>query len=227
MPFFNELIRVSDAGLLRVRNRLGRAIAGRAWDGEPSVVEVRGWVRTLMRERGKIVPGSRREGHNVWTNTGREFDAMLKTYKPGGSTPYRNDRVAYLGVGTGYQTEDPGVTNLVTPAPYVAGEFLAPLAHSATDFPLSPTRTTVRYVRVFTEDELTFGLTTSIQISELGLFTDGNPDDGFFAGTEAQGGRKTNLVDALQQAPAAYKALTEPVEKTNALEFQVEWEIRH
>lgn len=226
MSPFADFVRVTDAGIARLRNKLGRAIAGTSWDSEPSVVEVNGWVRTLCRERGKIVPGSHREGHNVWTNTGREFNAMVQTYRPDGVTPYRNDRVTYLGVGTGLQTDDPGVIALVNPVPFVAGSFLAVLSHSATDFPLSPTRTTVRYVRVYAEDQLTFGPVTSLAISELGLFTDGNPNNGFVAGPPPTG-RLTGIDVALQQAPVAYKALLEPVEKTNALEFQVEWEIRY
>src|SRR5690606_16373419 len=120
-----DIIRATDAGIARLRSRLGGAIAGRSWyRQEPSVIEVKGWVRTLCRERGKIVPGSRREGHNVWTNTGREYNAMIQTYKPDGVTPYREDRIYYLGVGTGLQTEDPGVTALVNPVPYVANTFL-------------------------------------------------------------------------------------------------------
>lgn len=218
---FSEFVRVTDAGIARLRNRLGRVVAGRSWEDEPSVIEVKGWVRTLMRERGKIVPGSHREGHNVWTNTGREFNAMLQTLRSDSATPYRNDRIYYLGVGSGLQTEDPSVVGLINPVPYIANTFLAPLDHSATDFPLSPTRTTVRYVRAFAEDHLTFDLTTSLLISELGLFTNGDPDNGF------EPGRPTGILTAAQQAPVAYKALLEPVEKTNALEFQVEWEIRY
>jgi hypothetical protein len=223
---FADFIRVTDAGIARLRNKLGQAIAGRTWEQEPSVIEVKGWVRTLMRERGKIVPGSRREGHNVWTNTGREYNAMLQTLKSDSTTPYRNDRIYYLGVGTGLQTEDPSVVGLVNPVPFIANTFLAPLAHAATDFPLSPTRTTVRYLVSFAEDHLTFDLTPSLLISELGLFTNGNPENGFEVGPPPTG-RLTDIITAAQQAPVAYKALLEPVEKTNALEFQVEWEIRY
>jgi hypothetical protein len=220
---FSELIRVTDAGVARMRDRLGRIVTGRAWQQEQSVIETKGWVRTLCRERGKIVPGSRREqGFNTWTNTGREFNAMSQTLKPD-QTRYRSDTIAYLGVGTGLQTEDPSVVGLVQPIPYVANTFLAAIDHSATDFPLSPTRTTVRYVRVYTEDQLTFGDTTAVSISEFGLFTNGDPQNGFATSP----GRSVTMAVASQQAPNAYKALLEPVEKTNVLEFQVEWEIRY
>jgi hypothetical protein len=215
-----DRIHVTDAGRIRLQRE-----SVYAWGDEKSVIEVTGWVRTLCRERGKIVPGSHREGKNIWTNTGREFIAMLMTYKPGGQAVYRDDRMSYVGIGTGLQTEDPGVVGLVKPIPYVSGVFLAPLDHSATDFPLSPTRTTVKYVRVFSEDQITFQTSSSVLISELGLFTDGNPNSDFMAGPPPVG-RPIDINSALQQAPSAYKGLPEPVEKTNALEFQVEWEIR-
>ena len=218
-----DRIHVTDAGRIRLQRS-----SVFEWGDERSVIEVKGWVRALCRERGKIVPGSRREGKNIWTNTGREFLAMLMTYKPGGTNPYRNDRTSYIGIGIGLQTEDPGVVSLISPVPYVSGTFLAPLDHNATDFPLSPTRTTVKYVRVFAEDQLTFGATSSLLISELGLFTDGNPNSDFQAGAPPPvgPGRPDDINSALLQAPVAYKGLPEPVEKTNALEFQVEWEIR-
>jgi len=215
-----DRVRVTDAGRIRLA---GRSVF--EWGEEKSVIEVKGWVRTLCRERGKIVPGSLREGHNIWTNTGREFVAMLMTYKAGGLSAYRDDRMSYVGIGTGLQTEDPGVTGLVRPIPYVSGVFLAPLDHNATDFPLSPTRTTVKYTRVFSEDQITYQTTSSVLISELGLFTDGNPNANFQAGPPPAG-RATDINSSPQQAPVAYKGLPEPVEKTNALEFQVEWEIR-
>lgn len=216
---FSDLVHLTDSGRLRLTSK-GRSVFEKTWH-EPSVIETKGWVKTLCRERGKIVPGSHREGHNVWTNTGREFLAMLMTYQVNGSTPYRNDRMAYVGIGTGLQVEDTNVASLVNPIAYnLANEFLAVFQHDATSFPLTPTRTTVRYIRVFSETEITTGV-DSVLISELGLYSDGEQN------SFAQGGRVTSLAQASSQSPAAYKALPEPVEKTNALEFQVEWEIRH
>lgn len=211
----NDFVQVTDAGRLLLNKK-----AIYFWGDEKSVVEVKGWVTTLLRERGKIVPGSRREGHNVWTNTGREFLAMLMTYKADGTAPYRDDRIAYVGAGTGVQVEEPGVTGLQAPIAYRAGLFLAPVDHVATDYPLRPTRTTVKYTKVFAEDELTYGATTSILIGELGLFTNGHQNS-FIAGE-----RQREQDYARFQSPAAYKALVEPVEKNSGLEFQVDWEIR-
>ena len=211
----NDFVRVNDAGRLLLNKKVAYF-----WGDEKSVVEVKGWVSALLRERGKIVPGSRREGHNVWTNTGREFLAMLMTYKPDGVTPFRNDRICYVGAGTGLQTEDANVYGLLAPVSYRAGLFLAPVDHVATDYPLTPTRTTVKYSKVFAEDELTFGTTASVLISELGLFTNGHQNS-FIAGE-----RQREQDFARFQSPAAYKGLVEPVEKTSGLEFQVDWEIR-
>lgn len=210
-----DFVRVSDAGRLLLNKKQVYF-----WGDEKSVIEVKGWVTTLLRERGKIVPGSRREGHNIWTDTGREFLAMLMTYKANGVDPFRDDRIAYIGVGTGSRLEEAGVSSLKAPVQYRASLFLAPIDHVATDYPLRPTRTTVKYTRVFAEDELTYGTTASLLIGELGLFTNGHQNT-FIAGQ-----RQRDQDSAPFQSPAAYKALVEPVEKNSGLEFQVDWEIR-
>lgn len=209
---FADLVHVTDSGLLR----LGKKEV-HFFPSEPSVVETKGWVRWVTRERGKLK--KRGEGCNVWTNTGREYSAMLMTYQAA-NTAYRSDRIAYIGVGTGAQTEEAGVTSLVTPVAYTTGQFLAPVDIVATSFPLTPARTSVRYSVTFTEGQLTFGGTTSVLVNELGLFTDGEQS------TFAVGDRDTTLASAAYQSPAAYKNLGDPIEKTSALELQVEWEIR-
>src|SRR3989304_5181081 len=88
-----DLVKVADMGFARLRTKAGEFIAGREWmEDQKPVVEVKGWVKLLMRERGKIVPGSLREGHNIWTNTGRECLARLMSLESPGSpagTPYR------------------------------------------------------------------------------------------------------------------------------------------
>lgn len=222
MPF-KDLVRVADRGIASLRNRAGAIIAGRDWgfEDEKPVVQVQGWVTTLMRERGKIVPGSHREGHNIWTNTGREFLALLMSIQTGPSTAFRRDSVAYLGVGTGFAVEDAGVFQLATPAAYSIGQFLAVLDVPPT-FPLTPSRTTVRYHRTFAESEITLSPGSQVNISEMGLFTNGSPtaSPAYNPGT-----RVTTLAAAADQAPVAYKSF-EPIGKTDALEFEVAWEIR-
>ncbi|TXH10942.1 MAG: hypothetical protein E6R04_04010 [Spirochaetes bacterium] len=222
---FKDIVRIADQGFLRLVDKMGRTIAGDSWvspqDNEKSVVEIKGWVHAFCRERGKVVPGSVREGFNIWTNTGREFLALLMSIETGPTTAFRNDRMAYIGVGTGATTEDVGVLRLVTPIEYQTGQFLAPLNVPPT-FPLTPSRTTVRYSRTFAENEITLSPGTQVNITEMGLFTNGSPTavPAFNPGT-----RQTGIATAGSQSPNAYKTL-EPIGKTDSLEFEVNWEIR-
>jgi hypothetical protein len=218
MKSARDIVRVLDRGFANLRSRAGEVIAGHSWDDSKSVVEVQGWVKLLMRERGKIVPGSHREGHNIWTNTGREYLALLMSIQTGPTTGFRSDRISYLGVGTGAQIEEAGVLSLVTPAAYVTGQFLAPLDVPPT-FPLTPTRTTVRYHRIFDENEITIAPGSTVNISEMGLFTNGRQSD------YAVGLRDTTLASASSQSPAAYKSF-EPIGKKDSLQLEVSWEIR-
>ncbi len=218
MKSARDMVRVLDRGFANLRTRAGALIAGREWDDTKSVVEVQGWVKLLMRERGKIVRGSHREGHNIWTNTGREYLALLMSLSSSPNVGFRNDHIAYIGVGTGAQIEDAGVTHLVTPIAYDVGQFLAGLDTPPT-FPLTPTRTTVRYHRIFDETEITITPGSTVNISEMGLFTNGRQSD------YAAGLRDTTLAAAGSQSPAAYKSF-EPIGKKDSLQLEVSWEIR-
>lgn len=221
MNTFKDFVRVADGGYARLRNRLGEIIAGREFgDEEKSVVEVKGWVSLCLRERGKIVPGSRRDGHNIWTNTGREYLALLMSLKDTNNT-FRKDAIAYIGVGIGAQLEDVNVLALDNPIAFAPSVFLADLDIQPS-FPLTPTRTTVRYKRTFTEDEITLSPGT-VNISEMGLFTNGSPIS--LPTAYAFGTRDVTYANRLAQAPAAYKTF-EPVSKTNALQLEISWEIR-
>ena len=217
-----DLVQVMDQGLVQLRNRAGELIAGRSFGEnlDKPVVQVKGWVKMLMRERGKIVPGSHREGHNIWTNTGREFLAMLMSIETAPSTAFRSDRVGFIGVGTGSQVEDAGVIALVQPIEYATNLFLAFLDTPPT-FPLLPTRTTVRYHRLFTESEINLG-GGDVTISEIGLFTNGDPN-AFPAYNP--GSRDRTIGAAGSQAPVAYKTF-DPVTKKDSLQLEVSWEIR-
>lgn len=221
---FKDIVRVADQGFARLRNRVGRSVAERIWftpDDESSVVEVKGWVRACLRNGGKIVPGSLREGHNIWTNTGREYLALVMSIETGPTTGFRSDRMAYIGVGVGATVEDVGVLNLVTPVEYEVGQFLAPLDVPPT-FPLTPTRTTVRYHRSFAEDQITTTPSSQVNISEMGLFTNGSPSA---LPAYSPGTRSTGIATAGSQAPNAYKTF-EPIGKTDSLELEISWEIR-
>lgn len=214
-----DIVRVADSGFASLRGKLGKAIAGRSWESERSVVHVQGWVRSVMRERGKIVPGSHRDGHNIWTNVGREYLAMLMSASSLSPTTtyFRSDRVMYIGVGTGSQIEEANVIGLVNPVAVEGTTFLAEVEAPPT-FPLSPSRTTVRFARSFSTGQITTSA-TPVVISELGLFTDGNQS------TFEAGARDLFMTGASSQSPVAYKTF-EPIEKTNNLVFDIEWEIR-
>ena len=220
MSMFKDFVRVADGGYLRLRNRLGEIIAGRTFEDEKSVVEVKGWVSICLRERGKIVPGSRRDGHNIWTNTGREYLALLMSLRNVSNT-FRKDAIAYIGVGTGATLEDVNVLSLVNPIAYEPSTYLAALEIAPT-FPLTPTRTTVRYKRTFTEDQITLSPGT-VNISEIGLFTNGSPTA--LPTAYAFGTRDVTYANRMAQAPSAYKTF-EPVPKTAALQLEISWEIR-
>jgi len=215
---FQDLVRVTDRGFAHLRTRAGEFIAGREFGEEKSVVEVKGWVNLCLRERGKIVPGSRRDGHNIWTNTGREYLALLMSLN--GLTTFRQDAIAFIGVGIGSTLEDVNVLNLVNPVAFQPSIYLADLVNPPS-FPLTPTRTTVRYKRTFTEDEITLAPGT-VNISEMGLFTNGSPTAPV---AYSPGSRDVTYANRMSQAPAAYKTF-EPVPKTNALQLEIAWEIR-
>lgn len=223
MSTFKDRVRISDAGFAGLRNRLGNWILGRKWeesDLDKPIIEVKGWVDAVLRENGKLVPGGSRNGFNIWTNTGRELLAMLMSIETAPGTKFRTDSIAYIGVGTGAQVENVNVSSLVDPVPYASGLFLAGVEAPAT-FPLNPTRTTVEFRRLFLEDEITL-TPGEVSITELGLFTNGSPTATpiFDPGT-----RDTSISNASAQAPAAYKAF-DPLPKTEALQFEVRWQIR-
>jgi len=179
---------------------------------------IKGFFHAETRERGKLVQET--EGFNVWTLTGREYLSeliSLKAVSP--RTTYRDDRIAYIGMGVGSQSEEAGVSSLVTPTPYAPGEFLAPIASPVT-FPASSTsstKTSVRFIREFGLSELSLGY--NVVLTEAGLFTDGNPEDNWElnapTGIDASGDR----------APVAYKTF-EPITKTTQYTLRVIWEVR-
>lgn len=220
-----DLIHIADQGFVKILDKMGKTLAGRSWvspfDNEKSVVEIHGWVKAFCRERGKIVRSTIREGHNIWTNTGREYSALVMSLQTGPTTTYRSDAITYIGVGTGSTIEDVGVLRLVTPVEYITGQFLAALDIPPT-FPLTPTRTTVQFHRTFAENEITISAGSQVNISEMGLFTNGSPSA---VPAYSPGTRNTGIASAGSQAPNAYKTF-EPIGKTDSLEFEVSWEIR-
>jgi hypothetical protein len=189
-------------------------------------IHVEGFFSVVCRERGKIVPGSRRQGKNIVTLAGREFYARVGSYSSYSPlTKARNDGIRYIGFGIGTTPEVSSVTHLVNPISYSlssGGLFLADLAIPTYPFQTSASfGTAVRYTREFAETELSTSGT--IDLTEAGLFTDGSPTSTpapFTPGT-----RNLTLSQALLQAPNAYKSF-EVLKKTQNFVLQVAWEIR-
>jgi hypothetical protein len=169
---------------VHITDRLQLSSGAMGVQGRPKEpVTIEGFFSCFCRERGKIVPFSRREGKNIWTLTGREYLAQLMSYAAYGSpgTPQRNDRIKYIGFGTGAQEEVSSVSQLAAPTPVDnTGAYLGILDVPPT-YPLTPIRTTVQYKRTFSEFEIS--VLGTVILTEAGLFTDGSPDAGWEPGT--------------------------------------------
>ena len=176
-------------------------------------------VRARNIHTGEVV--AERVGHNVWTNTGREYSCLLKTYNTNGA-PFRNDRINFVGLGSGSQPETVNVSTLVSPIAVNIGVFLKEIDHSRTTFQtFGGVRTAVRYSTTFLETDISLpGGQTPIMISECGLFTDGNASD-FTAGR-----RDVALTAASSQSPVAYHSF-DPIPKTPNIQLDIIWELRH
>lgn len=186
---------------------------------EDEIIHATGFFSIIARERGKIVRKNCRTGKNVWTLTGREHLAQLMSYRSYGPplVGERRDRIRYFGFGSGSQPEVSSVDKVNTPVTFDSGgNFLAQV--SIPTYPLSPSRTTVRYTRIYAATELS--VTGDVVVTEAGLFTDGDPGSDFEPGT-----RDVTLANALIQAPNAYKTF-DPLTKTQNFEIEVSWEVR-
>lgn len=173
-------------------------------------------------ERGKYVRGTHREGHNVFTTTGRDWLAHHSAWYSiggGGDVPYTNRRVRWCGLGEGSQPEVEGVTSLVTPVEATAGQYLA--AVQAASFPVG---TSVEFYKEFGVSEVSFGSNPIVAITEAGLFVD------VFA-VSSQGGQDDSAVGAgdttlnpasTVNAPVAYKTF-EVINKTADFTLIIRW----
>ena len=170
-----------------------------------------------FREDGKLV--QRSEGENILTLTGREFYselAVLSAWSP--RATFRDDRLAYFGLGIGAQPEIPNITSLVTPVQYTSGEFLAAVQAPAT-FPAGITsRTSVRLVREYGRAEISL-LGATVVLTEAGIFSDGDPSANWAVG------RPTDFATTQNDAPFFYKTF-EPLVKTPDTTIRLTWELR-
>jgi hypothetical protein len=217
-----DSVNVGDMVKLLTRNGVSGSVIDRVVkeaSGLKEMPTVEGHFSMVARERGKVVHGTHRKGQNIWTLTGREYLAQLMSYQTYGPpvAGERRDRMRYIGFGTGSQPEVSSVSSLVTPITFNgSNSFLAQV--SLPTYPLSPSRTTVRYSRIFTEAELS--VVGTVTLTEAGLFTDGDPGTSFDPET-----RDITLANALVQSPNAYKVF-EPLSKTQNFVLEVSWEIR-
>jgi hypothetical protein len=183
-------------------------------------------VWLCMRERGKLVPGSHREGHNVVTVTGRNLLSKLLSWETIGTTdvPYTQRRVRWIGVGTGTQLEVTTVTQLAqaTLAKASPLDYIVPINYPP-DF---PTSTSVEYSYEFGVSEIsTAGV--PVLVSEVGLFSDVNPASAGGTDDVAVGGGVLTTLDPLvaTNPPVAYKTF-ESLTKTKDFTLEVRWTFR-
>jgi len=182
----------------------------------------------FMRCGGKIVPGSRREGHNVFTVTGRNWLSKLVAWQTiaGTDVPYTQRRIRWFGVGTGEQLESVTVTSLAEPALLTSSQYL--VTPQAIEF---PTSSSVRFIREFGLNEITVA-NTPVSVREAGLFADvnpakpGNPNDGYEDVEHSPGTVDTILSPYVDNnPPVAYKAF-EALTKTVDFTLEIRWDFR-
>jgi hypothetical protein len=177
-------------------------------------IGVEGHVLVSIYERGKLI--GTREGKNIWTNAGRAYLARRMSYEQAlPNVTGRPDCILYMGVGDGNSPQVPSVTRVANPVPYQDGVFLADVIVPAT----YPTVSSVKYTRIFSDGEISL-LGNTVNVSEFGLFTDGNPGLDYAAGS-----RVVSLAEAANQEPVAYKTV-DPFPKNQDTSFKIEWTIR-
>lgn len=187
-------------------------------------VKVNVWMR--MTERGKYAPGTLREGHNVFTTTGRDWLAHLAAWQVVGTpdVAYTQRRVRWAAVGTGTQNELVSVTALNAPTIVTTGIYLAAIQ----DAEFIDTAA-VRFIKEFSEFEISVpseGLDI-VPLTEAGLFVDIYPvSTGGGVDDAAAGGYDTTLNPAnANNAPVAYKTF-DVVNKTVDFKLEIHWDFR-
>lgn len=188
-------------------------------------IELLSNFKAEARERGKLV--SKREGHNVFTITGRNWLSKLVSWSTFGSPdiPYTHRRVRWIGVGTGSQNEVTSVSALNTPAKVNSTDYLALL--DSVEF---PTATSVRFIKEFGASEISWA--GAVSVTEAGLYVDTNPydlgsGDGVEGSEDAQAAGVTTTLDHKvgTNPPIVYKTF-EAIPKTVDYTLTVQWEFR-
>jgi len=185
-------------------------------------IHVQSNVFLCMRERGKLVPGSTREGHNVFTNTGRNLLSKLIAWKTLGSTDlaFTEKRLRWMGMGSGTQLEVANVSQLNSPVLITPSRYLVEIQSTE-----HPTSTTARIICIFGVSDITFSQGV-VELSEVGAYADVNPADSAGDEDSAAPGFTTALDPSIgTNAPSAYKAF-EPINKTADYTIEVRWDFR-
>jgi hypothetical protein len=164
--------------------------------------------RALLRERGKIVPGSLREGHNVFTDAGRGWLASLTAWSTIGviDIPYQTNLIWGVQVGSASHPEARQVSSLKAPVAIAAhGMHVAPVVNKqiVSSFPYT---FGVRLTAEFVEEDL---WPTPTLVKEAGLMV---------ASATADGTSFGSIV-------VAYKAFA-PLLKTTDFRLEVQWDLR-
>lgn len=202
-------------------------------------VECKNNLYLTMRSCGKIV--TRREGHNIWLNIGREYLASLialTSHTP--DVPERNDRIKYMGFGVGgtrqvapgvansppisvaypgtnLQTDlDPTVTRLERPV-RVTGTTTSPSSpYSVNDVWLGAIQAPAIHT---TPTQVTFRrLFTQVELSYSTFLSVPLSEVGLFTSSAAPTGYPYNN-------PVAYDTF-DTISKTGAFEIEVDWTVR-
>jgi len=186
-------------------------------------IGVIGNFEALMRCGGKIVPGSHREGHNIFTVTGRNFLAKLVAWQYIGATdvPYTQRRVRWIGLGVGSQLESPNLTSLQQATLATSTDYIVAL--QSVEF---PTSSSVRLIKEFALGEITI-TNTPVTVTEAGMFADVNPvSNGYEDVANNPGTVDTILNPALgSNPPICYKAF-EGLTKTVDFTLEIRWDLR-
>lgn len=186
-------------------------------------ISIQANMELFLLERGKIVPGSRRVGHNVFTTFGKNWLTKLMSWQTisAPDVPFTNRRMRWVSLGTGSQLEVETVTQLSSAILTYGVNYLAAL--DAVEFPTSKS---ARFIKTFGLSEISI-TSTPVSITEAGLFADvvpanagGTEDNGYSGPTDP-----TLNPGVANNPPVAYKAF-EPVTKTQDLLLEVRWDLR-
>jgi hypothetical protein len=172
----------------------------------------------LTNEAGLVVPGSHRNGHNVFTESGREWLKQVIVWASIGSNligddvPQDERRLRWIGVGSGTLLELTSVGALMSPlsitvSPTMYLRVLGTRAHAIDS--------AVSYTTSFLGSGVDFDHHgSSVTISEAGIFVD--VDSGSGPGLDPS---------VSVNAPVAYKSFA-PLTKLAAQTLTISWEFR-